>query len=143
MLALLTILVLPQIVYGNSAYINEIPDFTQTDVRGENSDNGQKYCAPVAVSNSLMWLSKKSTGQLQLIIKLANYNAYIQFNMSGTGATGVLNGVNNIAVELFGGYSKLEYQGWRKHPEHYSRGVKIPLKLVGWLRVFLKSPQSG
>ncbi len=129
-LALLTILVLPQIVYGNSAYINEIPDFTQTDVRGNNSGNGQQYCAPVAVSNSLMWLSKKSTGQLQLIKKLAS-KKYMNTGMRGTGTTGVLNGVNKIAVELFGGYSKLEYQGWRKHPEKYSRGVKIPE--ISWL----------
>ena len=128
---LLSILVLSQIVYGNSAYINEIPDFTQTDIRGKDSGNGQQYCAPVAVSNSLMWLSKKSAGQLQLIKKLASKKYMNTSLINGTGVTGVLNGVNKIAVEIFGRYSKLEYQGWRKHPEKYSRGVKIPE--IGWL----------
>ncbi len=129
-LALLTILVLPQIVYGNSAYINEIPDFTQTDVRGNNSGNGQQYCAAVSVSNSMECLCKKRIGQLHLTKKLAS-KKYMNTGMRGTGTTGVLNGVNKIAVELFGGYSKLEYQGWRKHPEKYSRGVKIPE--ISWL----------
>ena len=130
-LALLTILVLPQIVYGNSAYINEIPDFTQTDIRGTNSGHGQQYCAPVAVSNSLMWLSKKSSGQLDLIKKLASKKYMNTSLINGTGTTGVLNGVDKIAVELFGGYSKLEYQGWRKHPKIYSMGVKIPK--ISWM----------
>ena len=126
LLALPAIFILSQAVHGNSAYINEIPDFTQTDVRGKNSGNGQQYCAPVAVSNSLMWLGQKKIDQLRLIEKLASSDYMNTSLKNGTGTTGVLNGVNKIAAELFGGYSELEYQGWRKHPGQYSRGVKVP-----------------
>jgi hypothetical protein len=131
LLVLIAISILSHAAHSNSAYINEIPDFTQTDVRGENNGNGQQYCAPVAVSNSLMWLSQKQTGQLQLIEKLAS-SQYMNTRLkNGTGTTGVLNGVNKIAVELFGGYASLEYQGWRKHPGRYSTGVRVPK--LDWL----------
>jgi hypothetical protein len=126
LLVLIAISMLSHAVHGDSAYINEIPDFTQTDVRGEKNGNGQQYCAPVAVSNSLMWLDQKQTGQLQLIEKLASRRYMNTSLKNGTGTTGVLNGVDKIAVEFFGGYSSLEYQGWRKHPGRFSTGVKVP-----------------
>jgi hypothetical protein len=77
LLVLIASSILSHAVHGNSAYINEILDFTQTDVRGEKNGNGQQHCAPVAVSNSLMWLGQKQTGQLQLIEKLASSRAVI------------------------------------------------------------------
>ena len=120
-----------QVVHSNYEYINEIPDFTQTDVRGNNTGNGQQYCGPVAVSNSLMWLSDERTDQLELIKKLASKRYMNTSLKNGTGTTGVLKGVDKIAKEWFGGYSKLEYQGWRKHPKKFSTGLKVPE--IEWL----------
>src|SRR6202034_2187503 len=42
------------------AYLDKVsstPDLTQTDPRGQFAENGTNYCAPVAVSNSFVWLS--------------------------------------------------------------------------------------
>lgn len=122
----LLILCFPLIAFSNTFYINEIPDFLQTNVKGKSSGNGQQYCAPVAVSNSLMWLNNKTDGQLSLIKKLASQKYMNTSKKNGTGTTGLLKTVSKISKELFGGYHLLEYQGWRKHPKKYSKGVKIP-----------------
>jgi len=112
--------------FSGSSYISQIPDFTQTDVQGEASGNGQQYFAPVAVSNSILWLSNDGGQQLDLIKKLASKKYMNTSLKNGTGTTGVLRGVDRIAEELFGSYSELEYEGWRKHPKSYSSGVKVP-----------------
>ena len=107
-------------------FINRIPDLTQTDVRGDLYGNGQQFCAPVAVSNSIFWLAKMKQGQVELAEKLAS-SSYMNTSLkNGTGTTGVLNGVDRIARELFGSYERLEYQGWRKHPAHFSTNIKVP-----------------
>ena len=101
--------------HATTEFANQIPDFTQTNIRGSYYGNGQQFCAPVAVSNSIMWLANLEYGQVELIEKLASSN-YMNTNLqNGTGTTGVLNGVDRIARELFGSYERLEYQGWRKH----------------------------
>ncbi|WP_199609588.1 hypothetical protein [Flocculibacter collagenilyticus] len=114
------------ICFANTLYINEIPDFTQTNIIGGHSGNGQQYCAPVSVSNSLVWLKGAKDKQEALIHKLAS-KAYMNTSLkNGTGTSGVLKGVAKISNELFGGYKKLEYEGWRKHPKKYSLGIKQP-----------------
>lgn len=117
----------------NTTYINDIPDFTQTDVHGKDTGNGQQYCAPVAVSNSLVWLHQQTQTdeQLALIKKLASTEYMKTSLQNGTGTAGLLRGVDKIVRELFGGYARLEYQGWRKHPRQYSTQVKVPQ--LAWL----------
>jgi hypothetical protein len=109
-------------------HYNDIPDFTQSDVKGSAAGNGQQYCAPVAVSNSLVWLNSNKGDQLQLIHQLAS-GPYMNTSLkNGTGVSGVTRGVARISQELFGGYRFLEYEGWRKHPGQYSTGKKRPSK---------------
>jgi len=124
--ALLVVLFLPVVAVDAADMLYDVPDFTQTDVRGAVNGNGQQYCAPVAVSNSFMWLGETSKSQLQLIEKLASSDYMNTSLKNGTGTTGVLRGADKLAQEMFGGYAQLEYQGWRKHPAQYSRGVKVP-----------------
>ena len=119
------ILMLPCVSVGSTAYINQIPDFTQTDVIGESSGNGWQYCGPAAVSNSIIWLAGKSNQQ-QLVHKLASKQYMNTSLKNGTGTTGVLRGVDKISRELFGGYKSLTYEGWRKHPAAYSSGKRKP-----------------
>lgn len=112
--------------HADTPYINEIPDFTQTDIKGEGAGNGQQYCGPVSVSNSIIWLNDNSGNQSKLIHTLAS-GPYMNTSLKdGTGTSGLLRGVDKIAIELFGGYQTLEYEGWRKHPKRYSAGVKVP-----------------
>ena len=40
----------------NLKFIDSIPDLTQTKILGRASGDGQMYCAPVAVSNTIAWL---------------------------------------------------------------------------------------
>lgn len=112
-------------VQAELAYINQIADFTQTDITFAGSGNGQQFCAPVAVSNSLVTMGG-GYQQLEMISLLASSNYMNTSLVNGTGTTGVLRGVNRIASEMFGGYRLLEYQGWRKHPKKYSTGSRLP-----------------
>jgi len=114
------------VCFGDTSFADKIPDFTQTDVTGIGSGDGQQYCAPVAISNSIVWLNKNDSQQLELVNKLASKQYMNTSLKNGTGTTGVLRGVEKISTELFGGYKKLEYEGWRKHPKSYSSGVKVP-----------------
>lgn len=111
---------------AESAYFSDIPDFTQTNVRGESFGNGQQFCAPAAVSNSLVWLHKKSVDQRRLVESLASPD-YMNTDLKiGTGTSELLRGVDRYVRGQFGRYRTLSYQGWRKHPAGYSSGVKIP-----------------
>ena len=124
--SILACLAFSHICLSDDFYINDIPDFTQTDIRGKNTGNGKQFCAPVAVSNSLVWLSKSKNKQLEIIHKLASKQYMNTSVINGTGTTGVLRGVEKISKELFGGFKELKYEGWRNHPKEFSNGVKVP-----------------
>jgi hypothetical protein len=108
------------------AYINDIPDYSQTNIRGNNSENGQYYCGPVAVSNSIVWLNNYKTEQVQLIHKLASKDYMNTDIKRGTRVSRLLRGIARITRELFGGYKTLEYEGWRLHPRRFSSGNRVP-----------------
>lgn len=112
--------------HATTAFINKIPDITQTQVKGSKTGNGRQYCAPVAVANSLAWMSGRTPQSMAMIRKLGS-SQYMNTSLkNGTGTSGVLRGVNKLALEIFGGYKILEYEGWRKHPASYSTGIKLP-----------------
>lgn len=120
------ILLLPTQGFADDMFIHDIPDFTQTDIAAKKAGGGWQYCAPVAVSNSLSWMSGNVGGQRGLIEKLASPGYMSTSLKNGTSPSGVIRGVDRIATELFGGYRILEYQGWRPHPVGFSKGVAIP-----------------
>lgn len=125
-LLLITVLIFPCTALATLTFINEIPDFTQTRLRDINTNNGDHFCGPVAVSNSLVWLSKYRVAQLPLIYRLASSN-YMNTDIGrGTNVTMLLTGVDRLTTELFGGYKTLEYEGWRSHPVKFSNGNKVP-----------------
>ncbi|MEO0924657.1 MAG: hypothetical protein AAFY63_02155 [Cyanobacteria bacterium J06643_13] len=131
------ILILASVFCSNSAiaannFANQIPDFTQTEFKGSQNGNGQQFCAPVAISNSIMWLAGMEKGQVELIERLASANYMNTSLKNGTGTTGVLKGVDKIARELFGSYKRLEYQGWRKHPQRYLAKSRVPR--LDWIK---------
>ncbi len=125
---LLILAIIPSLLLANSntAYINEIPDFTQSRITGWQHGYGSEYCAPVAVSNSLTWMTDFSIEQAELVKLLAS-GSYMNTNVwKGTRTTDLLTGVHAIAMDLFGGYKRLEYQGWKTHPIEYSTGTTVP-----------------
>jgi len=104
----------------------DIPDYAQTAVRGAEFGNGQQFCAPAAVSNSLMWLGAPTENQHSLVTLLAS-TGYMNTDLKiGTGTSELLRGVDRYATEAFGGFRTLAYQGWRRHPAKYSENTKKP-----------------
>ena len=116
---------------GSRRLHHEIPDFTQTQVRGAEFGNGHQFCAPAAVSNSLIWLGRRKVDQLELVTMLAS-DGYMNTSVkNGTGTSGVLRGVDRYANEKLGGYRTLSYQGWRRHPKRFSTRIRVPtLKFI-------------
>jgi len=118
--------VCPLAVSEHSRFFSDIPDFTQTDVKGDAFGNGQQFCAPAAVSNSLVWLNGESVDQRRLVLLLAS-ESYMNTDLRiGTGTSELLRGVDRYLKEQFGGYRTLSYQGWRRHPRDYSANVRLP-----------------
>ncbi|MEW8585873.1 MAG: hypothetical protein AB2531_08910, partial [Candidatus Thiodiazotropha sp.] len=114
------------VCHASDMFINEIPDYTQSNIIGKGTGDGQQYCGPVAISNTIIWLNKNRGNQEQLILKLASKPFMNTSLKNGTGVTGITRGIAKISNELFGGYKVLEYEGWRKHPKQYSTDVKLP-----------------
>lgn len=111
---------------SNTEFIDAIPDFTQSRISGRAYGYGAELCAPVAVSNSLSWITNTRNTQAELVKLLASSDYMNTDIRRGTRTWDLLHGVNAIAVDLFGHYSRLEYQGWKKHPARFSTGVDIP-----------------
>jgi hypothetical protein len=111
---------------SNTAYIHQIPDMTQSEIGGWQYAFGAQYCAPVAASNSFYWLADNKGDQRVLARSLASTRYMHTDKDRGTATAQFLNGVDAMAVKLFGGYQQLEYQGWKRHPRKFSTGIKIP-----------------
>jgi hypothetical protein len=107
-------------------FINAIPDFTQTDIAGARHGNGYEYCGPAAVANSLFWLNGNKGDIERLVIKLASKRYMHTDVRQGTHTANILHGVDVMARDMFGGYRRLVYQGWRPHARRFSSGKRIP-----------------
>ncbi len=118
--------------------IMNTPDLTQTDPDGNLPDGGKQYCAPVSVSNSFMWLGKngfpklipiasdEKTAQLEMA-RILGSKKYMNTSIkNGTKVSGVLNGVSQYVKKRGYQYSRLEYQGWGKHPKEFKTRKKVP-----------------
>lgn len=109
--------------YADTKFINEIPDFTQTQFFGS---DGDQYCAPVAASNSLVWLSNTKQDQVSMIEKLASKSHMDTRPDSGTNVARFIKGVTLVSREIFGENFAIEYQGWRPYTEGRYSATKIP-----------------
>jgi hypothetical protein len=124
-------LVSPSMADSNTEFIDAIPDFTQSRIAEPAYAYGAELCAPVAVSNSLSWMTNTRSRQAELVKLLASRDYMNTDIHRGTRTSDFLDGVHAIAMDLFGGYRSLEYQGWKKHPARFSTGAKIPD--IGWI----------
>ncbi|HTF94825.1 MAG TPA: C39 family peptidase [Cellvibrio sp.] len=108
-------------------FYNEIPDLTQTLASAGFAGDGQQFCAPVSISNSIVWLegNKEEKYQIDLVKKLAS-TSYMNTNTNGTNVHGVTQGVHKYAIERWGGYKTLEYSGWSKAPAKFRSNLEKP-----------------
>lgn len=106
----------------------EIPDFLQTDPEAGFARSGSQFCAPTAVSNSLMWLAANGYEDLRpagsakkaqiALIKTLSGPDYMQTSPSiGTDVAQVLSGVEAYVTEAGYNVGQLSYEGWRPVPE--------------------------
>ena len=118
--------------------VESTPDLSQRDGIGYLPGKGKGYCAPVAVSNSLMQLALNGhsglvelTGstrmsQLRLAALLGEARYMNTDPKIGTGPSRVLRGIAVYMMEKGYGDATLAYQGWRKVHEAFDTGLKTP-----------------
>lgn len=119
--------------------IYTIPDYTQTDpAYGGFPGGGTQYCAPVSVSNSLMWLSDNGfpnlipqSGDRQRdqfdVAYLLGSSVYMNTSLiSGTGANNLCIGLKQYILDKGYTYNRLEVRGWRYIYQEFDTGEDIP-----------------
>lgn len=104
----------------------DAPDFLQTDREAGFAKSGSQFCAPTAVSNSLMWLAENGyddlrpagsakRAQIAMIRKLSN--SMKTSPVTGTDPAQLLAGVAAYVEESGYTIGELSYEGWRAVPE--------------------------
>ncbi|MHC4736342.1 MAG: hypothetical protein ACYTDW_18080, partial [Planctomycetota bacterium] len=147
-LTFINTLIFIKTAYAQPVYYTEkiysIPDLMQTDKRANFPGSGRQYCSLVAISNSLMWFDSNGfpnlvrnsgdlfTDQVKLAKLLAS-ESYMNTSLEyGTGTTKLIRGVRKYIKERGYEISRLEYQGWRKHPKEIPWGSSIPK--LDWIK---------
>ncbi|MDZ4263225.1 MAG: DUF4124 domain-containing protein [Pseudomonadota bacterium] len=117
----------------SESFYNEIPDLLQTLNTAGFAGDGQQFCGPVAVSNSLVWLegNKDESYQIDLVHKLSSPAYMNTSTLNGTDIFGVTQGVHKYAMERWGKYKTLEYSGWSKSPAQFRSNLKKPT--LNWM----------
>lgn len=123
--------------------MDNIPDMMQTDPAANLPENGISYCAPVSVSNSLMWLADQ--GFVNLRPKLENRkkaqarltqilgsSKYMKTGRKGTSVFRLMRGVSRYVKDCGYEYKRLECQGWRKSYPSSQNTIKVPD--IGWIK---------
>ena len=111
----------------------ETPDFLQTDREAGFANSGTQYCAPTAVSNSLMWLAANGyddlrpegtakRAQIAMIRTLAGAGCMKTSPSIGTDGAQLLRGVEAYVTEAGYTIEELSHEGWRRVPSDYDAG---------------------
>jgi len=124
--------------------IDSIPDYYQRDrAFGGFPRNGVVYCGPVAVSNSLMWLSQKGYGNLTLqsgdkekdqhaLIKKLGSPDFINTRNGGSSANQICNGVYSYLHQCGYKNAQIKYRGWRLVRYRFYDGTEVPT--MEWIK---------
>lgn len=117
----------------SESFYNEIPDLLQTLEPANFAGGGREFCAPVAVSNSLVWLEKNSDPHYQIeLVKKLSSPSYMNTNLdNGTNVAGLTRGLHKYAMERWGTYKTLEYSGWTGVPAEFRSSLDKPT--LGWM----------
>lgn len=116
--------------------LQTIPDLSQRHQEAGFPDDGRKYCAPVAVSNSLSTAlgGMADSQQIELARRLGSTD-YMATSNKGTSPSQLLKGVDQyLSQQTFPSYSanRLEYHGQRSVPRKYNPSLDQAAELP-WL----------
>jgi len=122
----------------HTALVEQYPDVLQNDPRAGFAGGGRTFCAPAAVSNSLVVFARNGfprllpdgmpgeLGHFELVKTLASQE-FTNTNLSdGTSAANVLWGVERYVHSRGYAPRALYYEGWRRHDARYSTGRQVP-----------------
>lgn len=157
-----TVLLKPQVLRVERKVLHSIPDLSQRDPNAGFPDDGRKFCAPVAVSNSLShaYGGLENTRQIELARTLGSAK-YMATGTKGTSPRQLLQGVDRFLQsnnELKGHNSKqgeLEYRGQvsvaRKYNPTLDQQADLPWLIQGvkqekhiWLNLgWYQAQQNG
>lgn len=127
--------------------LDDLPDLCQRDRRARLPGGGRGYCAPVAVSNSLMWLAAHGYPELLPGIRgrrmtqgqlagLLGRSKYMDTSIKrGTSPGELIRGVTRFLKERAVIFSYLGYQGWRRVPKAFDTGIDVPE--LDWMKAGL------
>lgn len=146
-----------------AAYLDKVsstPDLTQTDSRGHFPEGGKNYCAPVAVSNSFVWLSQhgypkllpditlnkssaatatnlqpaeRLTDQQIAMVRILSQRGYMDTSADdGTEVTNVLRGIKRYVLDHGYAINQLSYQGFRLIDPEFDSGFRYPR--LSWIK---------
>jgi hypothetical protein len=111
------------------AKVQSTPRFLQTDREAGFENAGDQFCAPTAVSNSLMWLanhgykelkpaaSSDKAAQIRMIKLLADSDLMNTNPQKGTDVSEVIAGVQGYVENAGYEIESLQYSGWRPAPD--------------------------
>ncbi len=137
MKTVLALLLLTSPLYAASK-ASQVPDFLQTDREAGFANAGSQYCAPTAVSNSLMWLAANGyedlrpegnarAAQIEMIRTLGG-DDYMKTSPSiGTNTAQLIRGVETYVNEAGYTIEELSYEGWRAVDAEYRAGNRPDL----------------
>jgi hypothetical protein len=129
------------------------PDFCQADKEGRFYNGGRKFCGPVAMSNSLMWLAQNGYPRLidgkepekgtQIeLIRILGSPAYMGTEgRDGTGAQRLMRGAEKYVAERGQRFAAFEYRGWSTVPKQQKPTDDRPT--LEWVAEALASPRGG
>lgn len=107
------------------------PDFLQTDREAGFANSGSQYCAPTAVSNSLMWLAANGYDELRpsggskraQIAMIRSLAKSMSTSASiGTDVAQLIRGVESYVTEAGYTIEELSHEGWRQVAADYNAG---------------------
>lgn len=114
-----------------------MPDLSQADPRGELPENGNMYCGPVAVSNSMMALfgedlKWEGTTQHDVVRTLASVGYMNTHRRHGTHLNQFLRGVARFVEERGVEDFAVRFQGYLPHERRYGPPLQRPQ--LPWIR---------
>ena len=115
---------------SHRAKVAHTPDFLQTDKDGGFAKGGTQFCAPVAISNSFMWLAANGYDELRpegnakraqiAMIRALSGREYMNTSPTrGTDPDQVLEGIASYVNDSGYTIEELSFEGWRPVPEEY------------------------